>query len=193
MPTISFTSYKKGFFMKNILLAFCLSLSVILLYGMELTDKESNCFHREDSKKTILQNDYKNFLSKRLQAYKKQPFSYDDIKYMEDTYVEMTSDNSLSIIGDCLHKDVRDEDENNFVHHAVKSRDLKTIEWAVKRMKCPLSTPNNLGKEPFDLCIDQLMPDETETNKQLSDKIFTALAFGALFGVLWLATITSSS
>ena len=59
MPTISFTSYKKGFFMKNILLAFCLSLSVILLYGMELTDKESNCFHREDSKKTILQNDYK--------------------------------------------------------------------------------------------------------------------------------------
>ena len=155
--------------MKKILLPFCLFLSTVKLHGMEQGSIAPSGENREDNKKIILQNDYKNFLICRLQECKKKPFTNDEIQQLQSTYSEMTNKKSLSILGDCLHRDACDEDGNNFVHYAVKNRYLNIIEWAIKCMKRPLSTSNKDGKEPIDFCIDQLMPDALENNKESAE------------------------
>ncbi len=162
--------------MKKILLPFCLFLSTIRLHGMELSSMAPNGENHEDNKKIILQNDYKNFLICRLQECKKKPFTNDEIHHLQSTYSEMTNKKSLSILGGCLHRDACDEEGNNLVHYAAKNRYSHMIEWAIKCMKHPLSTPNKVGKEPIDFCIDQLMPEEPESNKEEADKVFILLA-----------------
>jgi hypothetical protein len=162
--------------MKKILLLFSLLLN-ITLRGMELSSMAPNGENHEN-KKIILQNDYKNFLAGHLRKYKEGSFPYIDIQRMENTYSDMTNKKSLSFLGDCLHKDVCDEEGNTFVHYAAKNIDLKTTEWAIKCMKRPLSIPNKLNKEPIDLCIDQLMPGELESNKESVYKVFSALVTG---------------
>ncbi len=164
--------------MKKILLPFCLFLSTVTLHGMELSSMASNGENHEDNKKIILQNDFKNFLICRLQECKKKPFTNDDIQHLQNTYSEMTNKKSLSILGDCLHRDACDEEGDNFVHYAARNRYLNMIEWAIKCMKRPLSSPNKAGKEPIDFCIDQLMPDASKDNKEETEKIFTALVVG---------------
>jgi hypothetical protein len=141
------------------------------LHSMEVSN-ESN------DQKTIIKNDFKDYLTNRLTAYKKSAFSFDDINDMESTYFKMTNKKKFSFLSKCLHRDVCDEEGNNFVHRAAENRDIKMIEWVMRHMQRPLSTRNIAGKEPIDLCIDQLMPDAEEKHKEEVYKVFAALITG---------------
>jgi hypothetical protein len=163
--------------MKKILLFFCLFLNSIVLHGMEVSSAVSSDKKSGNSKKIMLQNDFKNFLAHRLESYKKNFLSPEDMQHIQTMY-GMTLQKNMSFLGDCLHKEACDEKGDNFIHCAAKNRDVRVIEWAIKFMKHPLSIPNKLGKEPIDLCIDQLMPHESENNKENAYKAFTVLADG---------------
>lgn len=162
--------------MKNIQLLSCLLLSSVTLHSMEFSTSFSN--ESDGDAKEIIKNDFKKYLGNRLTEYKKTPFSYDDMQDIKNTYAKMTNKENLSFLSKCLHRDVYDEEGNTFAHIVVKHRDLKMTEWVIDCMKYSLSMPNNAGKEPIDLCIDQLMPNAEEGNKEESCKIFTKLIAG---------------
>jgi hypothetical protein len=160
--------------MKNMYFLFCFFVSSTALHSMDVGTAAAHDENNVDVK-TIIKNDFKNYLASRLKEYQKKAFSHDDIKNMQDTYGRITNKESLSLLSKCLHRDVCDEEGNTFAHLGVKNKDLKMVHWTLQCMKHPLSMPNKAGKEPIDLCIDQLMPGAAESGKEEVYKIFAAL------------------
>jgi hypothetical protein len=164
--------------MKNMHFLFCFFVSSITLHSMDLGTAAARSENPEDNQKIILQNDFKKNLKNRFQDYKKKSFSINDMKNIQAEYYNTTNNESIGFLGECLHRDVCDEHGNTFVHLGILDKHLSLIEWAIGCMKRPLSTQNESGKEPIDLCIDQLMPDALDSNREKVDTIFTALAHG---------------
>jgi hypothetical protein len=152
--------------MKNMHFLFCLFLSSFALHSMENDEQQ------------IIKNNFKKYVANRLVEYKKHVFSYDDIQNIDDTYNQMMNEKDLSFLGDCLHRDVCDEEGNTFIHFAAKHKDLKVVEWALRCMHHPLSIPNKYGKEPIDICIDQLMPQGQQNTRDEEYRVFNALIVG---------------
>lgn len=179
MPTISFYLLLKRVHMKNILFFFCLLANVVTLHGMRHSQIVPH--HNENnnmSAKEIIKNDFKTYLSNRLKVHGKGSFTDDEIKDIENTYITMTNKTKFSFLSKCIHKDVVDDNGNNFVHSAVRHKDVKMIQWAMDIMEHPLSMPNENNKEPIDLCIDYLMPTANSNDRETECRIFAILVNG---------------
>lgn len=167
--------------MKNVHFLACLLFSSITLHCMEsgkLTLNESSSSESQSMKQDI-KNDCKNYFKNRLFSYIKLPVRYDDIDDMQKKYFSMTNKKSTSFLSQLLHRDVYDEETgNNFLHLAVKNRDLITVKWLMNVMQHPLSIKNVDGKEPIDFCIAQLMPNADEENKLLAHDILDIVTTG---------------
>jgi hypothetical protein len=160
--------------MKNMYFLFCFFVSSMTLHSMDLGVAAAHNENNTDAK-TLIKNDFKNYLTSRLKEYQKKAFSYDDMNNMEKAYFTITNKESLSLLSKCLHRDVCDEEGNNFVHLGVKNKDVKMVEWTLRCMRHPLSVLNKAGQAPIDVCIDQLMPGSDEKNKEEAYKVFAAL------------------
>jgi hypothetical protein len=145
---------------------------------MEFSKIAANNEKSEDSQKIILQKDFKKYLKDRFQEYKKKSFSIEDMQQIKDRCKNITNEDSLDLLGQCLHRDVYDENQNTYVHLGILNRHLSLIEWAIGCMTHPLTIQNEAGKEPIDLCIDQLMPDALENNRERANAVFTTLVDG---------------
>ncbi len=154
--------------MKNIQFLFCLLFSSVTLHCMEsseltLTDSSSS---DSQSMKQDIKNDCKIYFKNRLHSFIKLPITYDGIDDMQKMYFSMTNKKNTSFLSQLLHRDVYDDETgNNFLHVAIKNRDLMTVKWLINLMQHPFSMPNIDGKEPIDFCIAQLMPGAHEEHK----------------------------
>jgi len=169
--------------MKNIQFLCSVLLTSFAVHGMEVgTDIDAE---------KIIKDRFKIYLANRLVEYKKCVTGYvkgcsqqarSEMLDIPDRFARITNNRDLSFMSECLHKNVCDDEGNTFVHIAVKNNDLVMVEWLIKHMMHPFSMPNKAGKEPIDLCIDQLQPRVQEANKEEDKKdaykIFTTLIAG---------------
>ena len=124
-----------------------------------------------------LDNKYKSYLTNRLIQYKNVNFTVNDRKEIQTMRLTITGNNNPFILADYLDSIV-DDKQNNFLHIAIEKRDLEVLRWLIDDVKHLPYTQNGNGKEPIDLCIDQLMPLAPDNNKQTAHEILDILTAG---------------
>jgi hypothetical protein len=125
-----------------------------------------------------LENDYKSYLTNRLKEYNKVDFTIENIEHIHDMHNIMTASKNPAILSNYLQNDIIDDKKNSFLHSAIQKKDLVVLQWLVESIQCAPYLPNSDGKEPIDLCIDQLMPHAEESNKQTAHEMLDILTAG---------------
>lgn len=172
--------------MKSIQLLSYLLFTSLTLHGMEQNNQTTphnkhhefweNINYKKMEKN--LENDYKYYLVNRLKEYNKVDFTIQDIKHLYDMHTIMTANKNPAILSNYLQNDVFDDKKNSFLHSAIQKKDLVVLKWLIEDIQCAPYLPNSDGKEPIDLCIDQLMPDAQESNKQTAHEMLDILTAG---------------
>jgi len=121
-----------------------------------------------------LETDGNNYLKNRLEEYKKADFAPKDMEHINSMCLQITEKpNPLVYNGHNIH----DDQKNGFLHIAVRKADLAIVSWFLDN-KCWSNFANTEGKEPLDLCIDQLLPHADEKNKKVAYDILDTLMIG---------------
>ena len=117
-----------------------------------------------------LRDDYKNYAINRLKEYKKS----DSIDMNELIEVGNTMTKSKDVIQQLLHWDIKDEDQNCFMHIATKKSDVPLVEWLFLQGDKNFVYVNADQEYPLDICIKQLLPTVIDSGTK-SRQIFNLM------------------
>jgi hypothetical protein len=166
---------------KNTHLLFCLLFTSITIQCMnqQLTvqNKQDDPWKSVDisAMNHVLKNDYKTYLTNRLIEYKKNDFTSQDLDQIENMYFHITNAQQPSELKRYLHNYVVDEKQNSFLHVAIKKKDVTVLRWLTTVVQCSSHKPNADGKGPIDLCIEQMMPDAQESDREKAHEMLDLL------------------
>jgi hypothetical protein len=165
---------------KNTHLLFCLLFTSITIQCMnqQLTvkNKENDPWKSVDvsAMNHILGEDYRAYLTNRLIEYRKNDFTSQDLNQIEKMYSRMKNDKH-SDLKNYLYNYVVDEKQNSFLHVAIKKKDITVLKWLTTVVQCAPHNVNADGKNPFDLCIEQMMPDAQESDRERAHEMLDLL------------------
>jgi hypothetical protein len=154
--------------MKNIQFLFYLFLVSNMLHGMdekkEVIVQQNNKWNSIDYKASQKRVDDKltDYLSSCLKSYNKvvtNHLSSQDTDQIEQMQINITNKKDLPGLGILVHRDIIDDRGYTAPHSSIEKRDMHGLKWSMGILHHSISTPNNHGKEPIDLCIDFLKPD----------------------------------
>ncbi len=115
----------------------------------------------------LLRSEYKQYVTNRLKEYKKND-SIDMNKLIE---VGLIMTKSTDVIEQLLDEDVKDENDNRFIHIATKKADVDLVRWLLRNGDKNCMCVNADQEYSIDLCIKQLLPAVIDTGAK-SRQIF---------------------
>lgn len=156
--------------MKNKSIVLFLLLMNTPFHAMENNPKiDYKIIHR------LLRDDYQRHAINRLIEYNKKD-TLDMSQLIEDgTRITGTPD----AIEQLLHPNIKDENDNRFIHIAIQKADINLIEWLLNQGDINCIYMNTKQEYPLDICIKQLLPtviDTGEKARQIFDLLIRYIA-----------------
>ena len=143
-------------------------LSFLLVTSTAIHAMENNQLIDYRAIHKSLRDDYKNYATNRLKEYKKN----DSIDMNELIEVGNIMTKSKDVIQQLLHRDIKDEYEDCFIHIATRKSDMPLVEWLCVQGDKNCVYVNADQEYPLDICIKQLLPtaiDSGTKSRQIFD------------------------
>lgn len=118
-----------------------------------------------DNVENTLKADAITYLKNRLEEYKKVSFTP---QYMEEINARALQISGKPNLLTCNNgHNIMDKENNKFLHIAVHKSDVAIVTWLMNH-NCLANRANAQHKEPFDICIEKLLPTSEEKNKKVA-------------------------
>jgi hypothetical protein len=142
--------------MKNKFFLSSLLIMNVTIYTMEDFSSEALCKIASQA----LETEYTKYAINKLEEYKKN--GHIDMNELVEMGHLITRPNNPT--KQLLHQNIKDQNQNHFIHIATEKSDTSTVDWLFKNDDQNFIHMNAHREYPIDVCIKQLSPSAFNSN-----------------------------